>query len=122
MAKTLFQRQSLDEIIAVPDDIISVGVVAEKDYLYNGTRDLKEIFQREVKNNAWIEEHLAQGQEVGEYRVWPLFNLIEGDIATLKSEHIYCWITCNHVALDIMPGTYKYDQIISLYKPAKPID
>jgi flavin-dependent dehydrogenase len=55
--------------IPLPDDIISVGVVAEKDYLYNGTRDLAEIFQREVKNNTWIEEHLAQGTQVGEYRV-----------------------------------------------------
>ena len=55
--------------IPLPDDIISVGIVAEKDYLYNGSRDLEEIYQREVKKNAWIEEHLAPGTQVGEYRV-----------------------------------------------------
>jgi flavin-dependent dehydrogenase len=55
--------------IPLPDDIISVGVVAEKDYLYKDSRDLEEIFQREVKNNAWIDEHLAQGAQIGEYRV-----------------------------------------------------
>ena len=55
--------------IPLPDDIISVGIVAEKDYLYRDTRDLKTIFHREVAVNKWIEEHLAAGQQVGEYRV-----------------------------------------------------
>ena len=52
-----------------PNDIVSVGVVAEKDYLFGGaTRDLGEIFQREVKNNVWIEEHLAPGARCDDYR------------------------------------------------------
>lgn len=55
--------------IPLPEDIVSVGVVAEKDYLYRDTRDLAEIFQREVHNNAWIERHLACGSQTGEYRV-----------------------------------------------------
>lgn len=55
--------------IPLAGDIVSVGVVAEKDYLYNGTRDLKEIFHREVKNNAWLEQHLAVGEQFGPYRV-----------------------------------------------------
>jgi flavin-dependent dehydrogenase len=55
--------------IPLPDDIISVGIVAEKDYLYSESKDLEEIYQREVKKNAWIEEHLAQGEQIGEYRV-----------------------------------------------------
>jgi len=55
--------------IPLPDDIISVGIVAEKDYLYRDTRDLKTIFHREVAVNKWIEQHLAVGQQVGEYRV-----------------------------------------------------
>ena len=29
----------------------------------------EEIFQREIKNNAWIEEHLSLGEQVGEYRI-----------------------------------------------------
>jgi flavin-dependent dehydrogenase len=47
-----------------------VGVVAEKDYLYqNGTRDLQAIFDREVQKNAWVEQHLAVGGQFGPYRV-----------------------------------------------------
>jgi len=56
--------------IPLSGDVVSVGIVAEHEYLFNGsTKDLAEIFQREVKNNAWIEEHLAPGEQYGEYRV-----------------------------------------------------
>jgi flavin-dependent dehydrogenase len=55
--------------IPLPDDVISVGIVAEKDYLYRDSRDLKTIFHREVAVNKWIEQHLAPGQQMGEYRV-----------------------------------------------------
>jgi len=55
--------------IPLAGDVVSVGIVAEKDYLYKDTRDLEQIFQREVKNNAWIESHLAPGQPFGPYRV-----------------------------------------------------
>jgi len=48
--------------IPLPNDTVSVGIVAEKDYLYTDTRDLGEIFEREVKKNVWIEEHLATGE------------------------------------------------------------
>jgi len=55
--------------IPLPGDLLSVGIVAEKDYLYRDTHDLKTIFHREVAVNKWIEQHLAVGQQVGEYRV-----------------------------------------------------
>ena len=55
--------------IPLPDDIISVGVVAEKDYLYRDTRDLGEILNREIAGNPWVAEHCGAGQQVGEYRV-----------------------------------------------------
>jgi flavin-dependent dehydrogenase len=56
--------------IPLPEDVVSVGVVAEKDYLYqNGSRDLKTIFDREVKKNSWVEQHLAAGEQFGPYRV-----------------------------------------------------
>ncbi|MCC7155733.1 MAG: tryptophan 7-halogenase, partial [Bryobacterales bacterium] len=55
--------------IPLPDGLVSVGVVAEKDYLYNGSRDLETIFHREVKKNPWIEEHLSHGTQTGPYRV-----------------------------------------------------
>ena len=49
-------------------DMISVGVVAEGKYLTrNGVREPRDIFNREVKQNAWIERHLACGTQVGSY-------------------------------------------------------
>ncbi len=55
--------------IPLSGDMISVGIVAENDYLFNGsTRDHREIFQREVQNNEWIKEHLAEAEQTGEYR------------------------------------------------------
>lgn len=55
--------------IPLADDVVSVGIVAEKDYLYRSSRDPAEIFHREVGNNVWIEQHLAAGQQFGPYRV-----------------------------------------------------
>jgi flavin-dependent dehydrogenase len=55
--------------IPLADDLVSVGVVAEKDYLYKEFHDLPTIFHAQVKKNAWIEQHLAQGQRTGPYRV-----------------------------------------------------
>jgi flavin-dependent dehydrogenase len=56
--------------IPLSGDMVSVGIVAERDYLFNGsTKNLEEIFQREIKNNAWIEKHLSQGEQVGEFRI-----------------------------------------------------
>jgi flavin-dependent dehydrogenase len=55
--------------IPLAGDVVSVGIVAEKDYLYNGSKDLAEIFHREVGNNKWVEQHLAVGEQFGPYRV-----------------------------------------------------
>ena len=55
--------------IPLAGDVLSVGIVAEKDYLYKDSKDLAEIFRREVRNNAWIERHLAVGEQFGPYRV-----------------------------------------------------
>ncbi|MEJ6524108.1 MAG: NAD(P)/FAD-dependent oxidoreductase [Opitutales bacterium] len=56
--------------IPLSGDMVSVGIVAERDYLFNGsTKDHAEIFQREVQNNQWIKEHLAEAEQTGEYRI-----------------------------------------------------
>ena len=49
--------------IPLQDDTVSVGIVAERDYLFSETKDLEEIFDREIENNAWIKEHLACGKQ-----------------------------------------------------------
>jgi flavin-dependent dehydrogenase len=55
--------------IPLAGDVVSVGIVAEKGYLYKDSREPAEIFQRQVKNNVWIEQHVAAGQQFGPYRV-----------------------------------------------------
>ncbi len=55
--------------IPLAGDIVSVGVVAEKDYLMRRTKDLKEIFYQEVDENVWIKEHLAVGEQFGPFRI-----------------------------------------------------
>jgi flavin-dependent dehydrogenase len=49
-------------------DMISVGVVAEGKYLTrDGVREPRDIFQREIEQNAWIKKHLAAGSQTGSY-------------------------------------------------------
>ena len=53
--------------IPLEGDIVSVGIVAEREYLYDDTRELSEIFEREIKKNLWIDEHLECGEQFGKY-------------------------------------------------------
>lgn len=55
--------------IPLKDDIVSTGIVAERDYLYRDGRDLAAIYEREIKENKWVEEHLSEGEQFGEYWV-----------------------------------------------------
>jgi flavin-dependent dehydrogenase len=56
--------------IPLSDGMVSVGIVAERDYLFNGTtKDHAAIFSREILNNKWIKEHLADAKQTGEYRI-----------------------------------------------------
>lgn len=50
--------------IPLPYDVVSVGVVAEKDYLFDESRDFETIFEREIGRNNWIKEHVAPGKRV----------------------------------------------------------
>jgi flavin-dependent dehydrogenase len=50
------------------NDMISVGVVAEGKYLTrDGVKSPEEIFKREIEQNQWIKQHLAVGQQTGNY-------------------------------------------------------
>ena len=55
--------------IPLPDDVVSVGVVAEADYLYRGTRDPEAIFAREAADCIWIRDHLSTGARIEPVRV-----------------------------------------------------
>jgi len=57
------------------NDMVSVGVVAEGKYLSRGgVRDPKQIFHRETEQNAWINQYLSAGRQVGEYFVTSEFS------------------------------------------------
>ncbi len=55
--------------IPLKNDIVSVGIVAEKDYLFSGTKDPAAIMAREIEKNVWVRDHIAGGEQFGEYWV-----------------------------------------------------
>lgn len=55
--------------IPLPQDLVSVGIVAEKEYLFSKERDPEQIFLREIAVNPWIERHLATGRRCARFRV-----------------------------------------------------
>lgn len=56
--------------IPLHTNLVSVGVVAEGKYLSReGVREPERIFQREIGQNAWIQEHLACGAQTGPYYI-----------------------------------------------------
>ena len=60
--------------IPLKDDIVSVGIVAEKDYLFSESKDPGEIMCREIGRNVWIKDHLSAGEQFGEYWVTSEFS------------------------------------------------
>ena len=55
--------------IPLAGDVVSVGVVGKKDYLFSHDRDPEAIFRACVKRNKWIEDHLATGTQTGPVKV-----------------------------------------------------
>lgn len=55
--------------IPMRDDRVSLGVVAEREYLYSEGRDLAAILDREIERNLWVKDHLGDAKQVGKYRV-----------------------------------------------------
>ncbi|MBK9169679.1 MAG: tryptophan 7-halogenase [Bryobacterales bacterium] len=68
--------------IPLPDDMVSVGIVAEKEYLFRDTRDLAQIFHREVARNRWIESHLEPGSQFGPFQITGEFSYRSRHCAT----------------------------------------
>ncbi len=55
--------------IPMANDRVSVGVVADREYLYRGTRDPEEIFRRELAIQPWVRDHVRGGRQAGSFRV-----------------------------------------------------
>jgi len=60
--------------IPMRGDIVSVGIVADKEYLFSESKDPAQILAREIGRNAWIADHLATGTQFGEYWVTSEFS------------------------------------------------
>ncbi len=60
--------------IALPDDVVSVGVVADKDYLFRDTKDLGAIFEREAGVQRWIAARIDGAERIEEHRVTSEFS------------------------------------------------
>ncbi|MEM6672586.1 MAG: NAD(P)/FAD-dependent oxidoreductase [Planctomycetota bacterium] len=60
--------------IPLPNDRVSVGLVADKDALFSETKDLGEIFEREVKKQGWLCDRLENARRTDEYRVTSEFS------------------------------------------------
>ena len=68
--------------IPLPDDRVSVGLVADGDYLFSGTKDLAEIFEREVQQQAWLRGRLKAARRTDDYRVTSEFSYRSRHCAT----------------------------------------
>ncbi|MFT7485258.1 MAG: flavin-dependent dehydrogenase [Candidatus Paceibacteria bacterium] len=55
--------------IPLVNDIVGVGLVADKGYLYREKGSSEEIFEREVQLQEWIRERLLTGRRVEDFRV-----------------------------------------------------
>jgi flavin-dependent dehydrogenase len=60
--------------IPLRGDLVSVGIVAEKDYLFADSKDTKVILHREVENNVWLKGHLEGAESCGQYWVTSEFS------------------------------------------------
>lgn len=68
--------------IPLPNDVVGVGVVADKDYLYRGTKDAGEILLREAQVQRWIADRISTGTVCDEYRVTAEFSYRSRHCAT----------------------------------------
>ena len=55
--------------IPLKDDVVSVGIVAERDYLFSKSRDPETIMAKCIEENIWIKDHLKVGEQFGDYWV-----------------------------------------------------
>ena len=53
--------------IPLKNDLVSVGAVAERDYLFRDGNDPAQIIARETQANAWIADHLKGAEQTGRY-------------------------------------------------------
>lgn len=54
--------------IPLRNNIVSVGLVGDKSFLYETSRDPETVFKSKVEQNLWIKEHLAPSERVRDFQ------------------------------------------------------
>ena len=113
--------------IPLSDDMVSVGIVAERDYLFDGsTKDHAAIFKREIDNNEWIKDHLSEGEQTGEYRVTGEFSYrnrycsIDGLVLAGDALGFLDPVFSSGVFLALKSGVMLADEIDEIIKNGEP--
>ena len=113
--------------IPLSDDMVSVGIVAERDYLFDGsTKDHAAIFKREIENNEWIKDHLSEGEQTGEYRVTGEFSYrnrycsIDGLVLAGDALGFLDPVFSSGVFLALKSGVMLADEIDEIIKNGEP--
>lgn len=55
--------------IPLADDNVSIGVVAERSYLFADSRNIEEIYMREIKRQPWIFSHTQSAERISDCQV-----------------------------------------------------
>jgi flavin-dependent dehydrogenase len=50
--------------IPLSNDIVSIGVVAERNYLFDGAKDIEEIYLRELSRQPWISSRTQSSERI----------------------------------------------------------
>ena len=113
--------------IPLSGDMVSVGIVAESDYLFDGsTKDHAEIFKREIEKNEWIKDHLSEGEQTGEYRVTGEFSYrnrycsIDGLVLAGDALGFLDPVFSSGVFLALKSGVTLADEIDEIIKSGEP--
>lgn len=114
--------------IPLSGDMVSVGIVAEKDYLFDGsTKDHAEIFQKEIENNEWIKDHLSGAEQTGEYRITGEFSYrnrycsIDGLVLAGDALGFLDPVFSSGVFLALKSGVMLADEIDSVIASGSPV-
>ena len=67
--------------IPLPNDVVSVGIVADAGHLYRAGRDPQVVFDREAAGCRWIREHIEGARQIDTIRVTSEFSYNSSVIA-----------------------------------------
>jgi flavin-dependent dehydrogenase len=112
--------------IPLPDDVISVGIVAESDYLYSDGGKAEDVLEREVRKCAPLCERLSEAERIGtafgSYRLAYLNTRTSGDgwvmvgdarafLDPIYSSGLYLALSSAELAADAIGDALEMDDV-----------